>query len=180
MNLKKYSTVFALLLAFIFILSGCGKENTNSESIQSTDVESNSDLDTADSLQVKFGCDGESFTLHLEKNETAEELARIVGRTEWNLPIYHYDDYENWEVLQYYDIPNRYEIPSNPELITAQKAGEVYYSDPNRIILFFKDAQIEGEYTKIGYFDYSDEFLQAVENNPVLEGWGNKIISVSR
>ena len=81
--------------------------------------------------------------------------------------------------MQYYDIPSRYDIPSNPEVITSQKAGEVYYSAPNRIVLFFGDAQVYGEYTKIGYFDNTQEFKTAVENNPVLEGWGNKIIQIS-
>ncbi|MDE7279665.1 MAG: hypothetical protein K2N26_08080, partial [Oscillospiraceae bacterium] len=93
--------------------------------------------------------------------------------------IYHYDDYENWEVMQYYDIPARYEIPSNPETVTTEKAGEVYYSEPNRIVLFFGDAEVSNEYTKVGYFDYTEEFKEAVENNPVLEGWGNKIVLIN-
>ena len=41
--------------------------------------------------------------------------------------------------MQYYDIPSHYEIPSEPEMVTAEKAGEVYYSEPNRIILFYQD-----------------------------------------
>ena len=180
MNFKKSIAVCVLLSTFMMLFTGCGKEDTSRESVQSTQIPDNTQSETVDSLEVKFGYEGESFTLHLEDNETAAEIARIVGRTEWNLPIYNYDNYENWEVMQYYDIPSRYEIPSEPELISTQSAGEVYYSDPNRIILFYKDAQVEGEYTKIGYFDYSDDFLQAVENNPVLEGWGNKIISISR
>ena len=103
----------------------------------------------------------------------------IVGTAEWRLPIYHYDDYENWEVMQYYDIPSRYEIPSAPETITEEAAGTVYYSEPNRILLFYGDAEVSGEYTPVGYFDNTDEFRSAVENNPVLEGWGNKIVRIS-
>lgn len=93
--------------------------------------------------------------------------------------IYHYDDYENWEVMQYYDIPSRYEIPSNSENVTSEKAGEVYYSEPNRIVLFYGDAEVSAEYTPVGYFDVTDEFIRAVEDNPVLEGWGNKIVLIS-
>ncbi|MCM1542864.1 MAG: cyclophilin-like fold protein [Blautia sp.] len=81
--------------------------------------------------------------------------------------------------MQYYDIPSRYEIPAAPEEITSEKVGEVYYSEPNRIILFYHDAEVSAEYTPVGYFDATDEFIEAVENNPVLEGWGNKIISIS-
>jgi hypothetical protein len=56
----------------------------------------------------------------------------------------------------------------------------VFYSDPNRIVLFYNDAEISAEYTKIGTFDATEEFVTAVEENPVLEGWGNKIIQISK
>ena len=81
--------------------------------------------------------------------------------------------------MQYYDIPSRYEIPSNPERIASEAAGTVYYSEPNRIVLFFHEAEVPGEYTPVGYFDDTDEFVSAVENNPVLEGWGNKLVFIS-
>lgn len=131
-------------------------------------------------LNVQFGDDGASFVLHLYDNETAAAIARHVGTADWRLPIYHYDDYDNWEVMQYYDIPSRYEIPSNPQSVSSEKAGTVYYSEPNRIVLFFGDADISSEYTPVGYIDYSQEFVNAVESNPVLEGWGNKIVKISR
>ena len=133
----------------------------------------------ASELTARFGYEGEPFILHLYENDTAAAIARHVGTSDWNLPIYHYDDYDNWEVMQYYDIPSRYEIPSEPKEITEEKAGEVYYSEPNRIILFYHDAEVSAEYTPVGYFDYTEEFVEAVENNPVLEGWGNKIINIS-
>ena len=81
--------------------------------------------------------------------------------------------------MQYYDIPSRYEIPSGAETVTSVKAGDVYYSEPNRIILFYHDAEVTGEYTKVGTIDATDEFVKAVEENPVLEGWSNKIVLIS-
>ena len=105
-------------------------------------------------------------------------IVRHMGTADWRLPIYHYDDYENWEVMQYYDIPSRYEIPSHPESVTSEKAGEVYYSEPNRIVLFYGDAEVSAEYTPVGYFDATEEFIRAVEDNPVLEGWRNKIVLI--
>lgn len=142
------------------------------------DEEAESGTDAAE-LTVSFGDGGDSFILHLYDNDTARAVARHVGTADWRLPIYHYDDYENWEVMQYYDIPSRYEIPSEPENITEEAAGTVYYSEPNRIVLFYGDAEVSGEYTPVGYFDNTDEFRSAVENNPVLEGWGNKIVLIS-
>lgn len=130
-------------------------------------------------LTITFGHGGNPYTMILEENDTAVKIAEYVGTADWNLPIYHYDDYDNWEVMQYYDIPSRYDIPSNAETITEEKAGDVYYSEPNRIILFYRDGEVEGDYTKVGTIEATEDFMQAVENNPVLEGWGNKIVTVS-
>lgn len=132
-------------------------------------------------LEVRFGDSGEAFMMTLLDNETAAAIARYVGTSDWRLPIYERDDDVDYSVLQYYDIPSRYDIPSdNPETVTEAKAGDVFYSDPNRIVLFYHDAEVSAEYTKIGTFDATEEFVTAVEENPVLEGWGNKIIQISQ
>ena len=192
---KNKFTMWYLILVMGVMLSGCGNRNDSSnpkenmaESSNSAALPMTSNLEnepeddftqeTVD-LVVRFGDAGEPFTMHLYDNDTAASIARHVGTSDWRLPIYHYDDYDNWEVMQYYDIPSRYEIPSAPEQITEEKAGTVYYSEPNRIILFYQDAEVSAEYTPVGYFDYTEEFLQAVQDNPVLEGWGNKIVQIS-
>lgn len=201
---KGLSIILSLVLVSGVLLAGCANSlensspsdtvgNSSSESntvsgIQEDDSSADKDFiegaentlsQSQSELAARFGDEGEPFVLNLYENDTAAAIARHVGTSDWNLPIYHYDDYDNWEVLQYYDIPSSYEIPSAPEEITEEKAGTVYYSEPNRIILFYKDAQVPGEYTPVGYFDYTEEFLDAVEKNPVVEGWGNKIISIS-
>ena len=48
-----------------------------------------------------------------------------------------------------------------------------------RDLFRYHDAVINEEYTKIGTFDATEEFIDAVENNPVLEGWGNQIVVIS-
>lgn len=194
------------LVSAIFMLASCGGESVTSQAAQTsaaqttlvqsttvqataaqmtaatttatTAVQTTADQSTAD-LYVRFGDSGETFALHLYDNETAAAIAKHVGTAEWRLPIYHYDDFENWEVMQYYDIPRRYEIPNNAERITSERAGTVYYSEPNRIILFYQDAEVAGDYTPVGYFDCTEEFVTAVEENPVLAGWGNKIVCIS-
>jgi len=128
-------------------------------------------------LTMQFAV-GDAFTIHLYDNETAAKIAEYVGTADWQLPIYHYDDYDNWEVMQYYDIPRRYDIPSNPQNVTSEKAGTVYYSHPNRIILFYQDAEVSSEYTPVGYVDFSQALVDAVNNNPVVEGWGNKLVFI--
>ena len=176
--------VLSLALVLGLGLSGCRNSNHSPDSanhtLESKNPSSTSSEQTETKLVVRFGDEGEPFILYLYDNDTASAIARYVGTSDWRLPIYHYDDFDNWEVMQYYDIPSRYEIPSDPKQVTEEKAGMVYYSEPNRIILFYQDAKLTAEYTPVGYFNYTDEFLQAVLNNPVLEGWGNKIIQINR
>ncbi|MCI9274445.1 MAG: hypothetical protein HFE39_10925 [Clostridiales bacterium] len=194
--LKSFSLSLMLVLV-IAAFAGCSSHTENNVgggnrlsgnsdltggNSQSTGVDINGESTNnapATELAVRFGDDGEPFVMHLYDNETARAIARHVGTSEWRLPIYHYEGYKNWEVMQYYDIPSRYEIPSNPETVTKETAGAVYYSEPNRIVLFYGDAEVTGEYTPVGYFDNTEEFRSAVEDNPVLEGWGNKIVRIS-
>lgn len=195
-TLKNISLVFMLALV-IGVFTGCssqskGNNDNESRSSETSDLVINnpqsSAADNGDEsesgtlaaeLVVRFGDNGEPFVMHLYENDTAQAIARHVGTADWRLPIYNYEGYENWEVMQYYDIPSQYEIPSNPETVTEETAGTVYYSEPNRIILFYGDAEVTGEYTPVGYFDDTEEFRSAVEDNPVLEGWGNKIVQIS-
>lgn len=129
-------------------------------------------------IAITFGYDGDTYVAELEDNETAIELARNITTSGRNLPIYNYDDFDGYEYFQYYDIPSSYKIPSNPVTVTSEKAGEIYYSSPNRVILFYQDANIEGNYTKIGEIKDITGLKSAVEENPVLQGWGNKIVSI--
>lgn len=156
-----------------------GSESENPQNGENGSEETAESQEAAE-LTVRFGDDGEPFILHLYDNDTAAAIARHVGTADWRLPIYNYEGYENWEVMQYYDVPSRYEIPSNPEAVTTEAAGAVYYSEPNRIILFYGDAEVSGEYTPVGYFDNTEEFRSAVENNPVLEGWDTKMVNISK
>ncbi len=178
---RKVLSVICLTMAISTALTGCGgKTKTASTPTPTPTPTVQAQLENVTELAVRFGDEGEPYTLHLDENVTTAALTMALGGSSIRLPIYHFDDYENWEVMQYYDIPSKYEIPSEPETVTEQRGGEVYFdADLNRVILFYNDANIQGEYTRIGYFDYSDEFVSAVENNPVLEGWGNKIINIS-
>lgn len=203
---RRLGLLLALTSLLAMMMAGCGQSNGEDEgtgpsapitenstagansSTDSTPAPGNTEDSQDDSAQneaaatelyVSFGDDGSPFTMHLYDNDTAAAIARHVGTADWRLPIYNYEGYDNWEVMQYYDIPNRYEIPSNPESVTSEAAGAVYYSEPNRIVLFYGDAEVSGEYTPVGYFDDSEAFRSAVADNPVLEGWGNKIVLIS-
>lgn len=189
---KKIVGLAAVGIMGIALLSGCGQEevseNGGEENLptvetgeQDTGTETALETEQVSELTVTFGDDGEPFTMYLEENETAAAIARYVGTSDWRLPIYENDDDADYSVMQYYDIPSRYEIPADtPQSVTQAKAGEVYYSEPNRIVLFYQDAEISEEYTYIGHFEATEEFVTAVKENPVLEGWGNKIVKISQ
>lgn len=200
--LKKLAVLFALTGLSATALAGCGQADSNTTippvskipsiesqtssggtsdatTIKTGNSQTTSQTDATMELYVTFGDEGIPFTMHLYENNTASAIARHVGTADWRLPIYNYDGYENSDVMQYYDIPSRYEIPSDPVSVTSVQNGAVYYSEPNRIVLFFGDGEISTEYTPVGYFEATDEFVNAVRNNPVLEGWGNKIIQIS-
>lgn len=129
-------------------------------------------------MTVQFGYDGPIYDVVLEDNDTAATLADFAARGEYNLPIYTYEDYENEDVLQFYDIPSRYEIPDDAQHYTEEKAGELYYSYPNRVILFYQDAQVEADYTKIGTLTTTEGLVDAVRNNEPLEDWNCLVIPV--
>lgn len=198
-RMKKVVVAMMCVAVAAGLLAGCsGREEETSDVFVQPDTEVSTDMTeeettaglentdagytagTATELEVHFGDDGEPFIMHLEDNETARAIARHVGTSDWRLPVYDRDDDVDYSVMEYYDIPSRYEIPSAPETVTEAKAGDVFYSDPNRIVLFYHDAEISAEYTKVGTFDATDDFIEAVENNPVLEGWSNKIILISQ
>ncbi len=130
-------------------------------------------------VEIGFGYDGKKFTATMEDNETAVELVRNITSSGRNLPIYNFDNYDGYEYYQYYDIPSSYKISSNPVKITHEKAGEIYYAKPNRIMLFYKDAEIEGNFVLIGHIDNTKGLENAVEKNPQIENWGNKIITIN-
>ncbi len=191
--MKKTFLIFVgLVLALCMTTIGCGRSSGTEESnpgetnaavsesfaapsSKAVSEDGNSGTDTRH-LIVRFGNGGEPFVMHLEDNSTAAAIARYVGTTSWNLPIYSYDESD---VMEYYDIPSRYDIPDNSVTVTQAHAGDVFYSDPNRIVLYYADAEINEAYTRIGTFDATEEFIHAVVNNPVLEGRGNQIAVIS-
>lgn len=194
---KKMGCMIMAVLISGCLLAGCAQSETSETDSNGTDMSSSADGgDTVTAgdgesqavqagadvteLEVRFGDGGEPFLMQLEDNDTARAIAGYVGTSDWRLPIYERDDDADYSVLQYYDIPSRYEIPSDPQTVTSAQAGEVYYSEPNRIVLYYHDAaDISEEYTKVGTFDPTEEFVTAVEENPVIEGWGNKIVQIS-
>lgn len=185
--LRKIVNISVVMMLLLFMVGCSNVDEQESSPIldnQSTSTNTTStfgeDFSTTHipDITIQFGQGGSPFTMHFEKNDTALAIARNIGETGRNLPIYNYDNFENYEVMQYYDMPNSYHIPALANTVEQQKAGEVYYMAPNRVVLFYQDATIPGEYTKIGTIEEAEKLKSAIENNPVQEGWGNKLILI--
>lgn len=54
-----------------------------------------------------------------------------------------------------------------PESITEESAGMVYYSEPNRIIFFYQDAEVAAEYTPVSEHNKRDEGNETGTDNRV-------------
>lgn len=180
---KHLSAIFCMVIAIGIALTGCSNLPESQDPSSSVNNAMSSQVNQAadgenspTELVVQFGEGGTPFMMRLENNSTAEAIAGYVGTTSWQLPIYHFDESD---VMQYYDIPSRYEIPDNSQTVTEAHAGDVFYSAPNRIVLYYHDAEVNEKYTKIGTFEATEEFVTAVKENPVLEGWGNKLVFIS-
>lgn len=186
--MKKTIVFLGSLLVSSTLLTACSNGQTqntprDNQTSQSSSQNSNPGSNRAtadDDLQLRFGNKGNNwFRIEMANNKTARDIASTVSDTSWNLPIYNYRNYKNDNVLQYYEVSEEYQFASNPEHITHEKAGEIYYQrSTNRIILFFNDANVSGNYTYVGRIKNTQGLADAVKNNPKVTGWDNTIISV--
>lgn len=163
--------------------NGAQEKGTQGNGAQSANVAGSSEepLDTLPNLAIRFGetKDRPVYEIQLEDNEVSLAFVRVLRARAQTIPIYVFDGSENTDVLQYYDIPASYNIPDGePVTVESELAGEVYYSAPSRIMIFYKDSQIQGEYVKVGSVIHTEGLEEAVESNP-LDSWKNKRVIVS-
>ena len=92
---KPFVSIIGLLLTLSIAMTGCGGSPEISESSSSAQIEEQSSSITQEdetgedaqekqipamaALVVRFGADGEPFTMHLEDNSTAAAIAGYVG-----------------------------------------------------------------------------------------------------
>lgn len=118
-----------------------------------------------------------SYEIELVDNEVSVRFVSILQEMTRIIPLYTFDGSENTAVLQFYDIPNRYDVPDGePQLVTSEKAGEVYYSS-GRVMIFYKDAALEGNFVYIGKTLTTEGLEDAVNSNP-LDEWDNRRVTI--
>lgn len=45
--------------------------------------------------------------------------------------------------------------------------------------IFYQDAEVPGDFTRVGYIADTEGLKEFIENNAVVEGWGNKVVSIN-
>ena len=168
---RRQSIIFMLALAAASMLAGCQKtdetrrENSNPSTSAGTTMsagrdnstgnagtkaeEAGEELTGASALEVRFGDDGAPFVMQMEDNATADAIAGYVGTANWRLPIYHYDDYENWEVMQYYDIPTmRY--PLSQKWLPQKKRVRYIIRSLTVLSCFTRTGKLPGNTQRLG------------------------------
>lgn len=105
----KCKPFFFVGIALVLSLAVAGCSNTtqqnspdNNTRVSQTETQSSeaSASRGATSLTVRFGVEGEPFTMSLEDNTTAASIAQYVGSQDWRLPVYSYDESD---VMEYYN-----------------------------------------------------------------------------
>jgi len=144
-----------------------------------TEAASEDTLEELPLIYLRLGEDSRrpSYEIELIDNEVSVRFVRILQEMTRVIPLYTFDGSENTDVLQFYDILNRYDIPDGtPELVTSEKAGEVYYSN-GRVMIFYKDAEVEDNYVYIGKTLTTEGLEDAVNSNP-LDEWDNRRVTI--
>jgi len=93
-------------------------------------------------------CSGEEFDVILYESTAASALMTQVPDTQMMLP----PSYDQDGVCKYYEIPSRY-LPMlgiEVESVSGVKTGDMLLAEDGKLYLYYKDADISGEYQRLG------------------------------
>ena len=98
-------------------------------------------------VHVRFGTT--EFDVVLYDSATKELLMSQLSPSEMMLPT----SYDMDNVCKYYDIPSRYlsYMGIVTEEITEVQAGDLLINEDGRLFLYYEDAEISGDYMRVGY-----------------------------
>lgn len=98
-------------------------------------------------VHVRFGTT--EFDVVLYDSATKELLMSQLSPSEMMLPT----SYDMDNVCKYYDIPSRYlsYMGIVTEEITEVQAGDMLINEDGRLFLYYEDAEISGDYMRVGY-----------------------------
>ncbi len=124
---------------------------TGPEDTSATNPSQDSSPDTAEIPDVHVTINsrsGEEFDVILYESTAASALMTQVPDTQMMLP----PSYDQDGVCKYYEIPSRY-LPMlgiEVESVSSVKAGDMLLAEDGKLYLYYKDADVSGEYQRIG------------------------------
>ena len=155
-RIKNRVMVFMSLFLFTaVVLSGCGELDEREKQSTGSTAGVSQESQTSDE-NSEDSADGQDKAADDAANASAGKLEVCFG-----------------------DKGNPFMLQLNDSDTAAAIARYVGTSDW-RLPIYEEDEEVSEEYTPVGHFDATDEFVEAVKNNPVLEGWGNKIVLITK
>ncbi|MCI8536389.1 MAG: hypothetical protein HFG68_12680 [Hungatella sp.] len=160
---QKYGKALAVAGMTAVMLTACSQEKTQNtrQTEETTSIDSSQEIGNGNSISANStesltGQDSNLEAVNHESGEveTAGELLVRFGDNGEDFVMYLYDN--------------------DTAAAIARHVGTEEWRLP-----IYHDAEISESCTKVGYFEASETFISAVENNPVLEGWGNKTVYIS-
>ena len=114
-------------------------------------------------VHVRFG--RTEFDVVLYDGTTKELLMSQLSSSEMMLPT----SYDLNNECKYYDIPSRYlsYMGIETEEITEVKEGDMLINDEGRLFLYYKDAEVSGEYMRVGYISDMTGIVQALGDDSI-------------
>lgn len=161
---KKIIKSLFLLAVLLGGVMGCSKneQNTLSENDSQENSSNMSNPQDEDEItNVEINVNNTNFLVNMDNTPTGKALMARLPSTSMRLPT----SYDQDGVLKYYDMPMN--IVSNPEKITNVSTGDLLMDGNDRLILYYQDAEINGEYTKVGKIENSDGLAEALGDGEV-------------
>ncbi len=118
--------------------------------------------EASDALPViTLSFNGAQYDLVMDDTATSRELLALVPSSRMALPPSHDRD----GVWKYYDMATG--VSEDPEPLESAQAGDVLLDGPDRLILVYEDAPLDGSYTHVGTIQDVDGLAAALGDGDV-------------
>lgn len=164
---RKIFGKITIALALIGVMAGCNRQdNSGSDGDNDQNEQSVNSLSRSTSEQaitnVEINVNNNDFTIQMNDTPTGRSLVSMIPSSSMRLPT----SYDRDGILKYYDMAR--EVESDPEEISSVSAGELLLDGNDRLLLYYKDTDLSGEYTRVGKIENADNLADVLGNEDVI------------
>ncbi len=139
-----------------------GQASDETEQAPAAAEQASDAAETSDALPViTLSFNGAQYDLVMDDTATSRELLALVPSSRMALPPSHDRD----GVWKYYDMATG--VSEDPEPLESAQAGDVLLDGPDRLILVYEDAPLDGSYTHVGTIQDVDGLAAALGDGDV-------------